>query len=439
MLNHSPWLDFDRTEWPTLKKDLSCEVVVVGAGISGVSTLYYLVTTTSKNVVLIEKNRIASGATGHNAGLAVIHLEKPASELVETVGKEGVMKIFEELEEAWTNLHSIQKEIGLDNNFITFPHAANGFNELSEFIAFVREAQIRAECSQATWRYLVSEEFKKEIPADLAETIEYVPHQAVLETLKTIDKSYIGAVLISAFKAGRMNSALFCCKVVDYLKENFPDRFSVYESTDITRIDLFKNHSVLLHAHGKITGEEVILCTNGYTNFTIWDQINQRAFTRLHDSITPRIGFLAAYSSPSPERYALGFLNHDGAYEKVPFWYFSNAPHPLHNPNHACVIGGPEFDRDDSYCTQWEEAKEKESLDLTKHFLKTTFKDAPDTFPFFWHGWMGYTADGLRWVGPDADHPHLWYNLACNGIGIVPAIAGGKRIAELLSGTNKKD
>src|ERR1700679_2966010 len=99
MINHSPWLDFDRTEWPTLKKDLSCEVVVVGAGISGVSTLYYLVTTTSKNVVLIEKNRVASGATGHNAGLAVIHLEKPASELVETVGKEGVKRIFEELEE----------------------------------------------------------------------------------------------------------------------------------------------------------------------------------------------------------------------------------------------------------------------------------------------------------------------------------------------------
>ena len=76
-----------------------------------------------------------------------------------------------------------------------------------------------------------------------------------------------------------------------------------------------------------------------------------------------------------------------------------------HNPDHSCVIGGPEFDLDDSYSPEWVEAKGKESLDLIKHFLKTTFKDAPDTFPFFWHGWMGYTTDGLRWVGPDADSP----------------------------------
>ena len=70
---------------------------------------------------------------------------------------------------------------------------------------------------------------------------------------------------------------------------------------------------------------------------------------------------------------------------------------------------------------------------MIHYFLKTTFKDAPQTFPFYWHGWMGYTSNGLRWVGPDADYPHLWYNLACNGIGIVPAIGGAKRIATLMA------
>ena len=55
MLEHSPWLDFDRPTWPSLSSDLRCEVAIVGAGISGVATLYYLLTSTQKNVVLFKK------------------------------------------------------------------------------------------------------------------------------------------------------------------------------------------------------------------------------------------------------------------------------------------------------------------------------------------------------------------------------------------------
>ena len=66
----------------------------MGAGISGVATLYYLLTSTQKSVVLFEKNRVASGATGHNAGLAIAHIEKPASELVHMLGKEATLSYF---------------------------------------------------------------------------------------------------------------------------------------------------------------------------------------------------------------------------------------------------------------------------------------------------------------------------------------------------------
>jgi len=53
---------------------------------------------------------------------------------------------------------------------------------------------------------------------------------------------------------------------------------------------------------------------------------------------------------------------------------------------------------------------------------------------YFWGGIMGYTANGLRWVGKDPDHSHLWYNLGCNGIGIVPAVAGAEKIADIFNG-----
>ena len=431
MINNSPWLKFDRIDWPCLKKDLECEVAILGAGISGVATLYYLLTSTQKKVVLLEKDKVASGATGYNAGLAIAHIEKPATELLEMFGKETTQAMYKELDEAWDDLHHIHELIGLKDNLISFPYVVNGFNSLPQFIAFLKDMLVRNDhYNQKQWRYLVSEELKENIPEELSTIVEFVPHETILTALKTIDTSYIAATIrIAPFQGKRMNSAKFCYKVIEYLKDKFPDRFSIYEQTDITRIDLYQNHSVLTHPHGNIRTQEVILCTNAYKHFTIWDQINKRAFTKLHDSITPRVGFLAAFPNNSPKSYALGFVNQEDAFKEVPFWYFSHAPHEDNDPNHSCVIGGPEFDQDEILSPEWITSKGKISHDLIHHFLKKTFKEAPDTFPFFWHGWMGYTSNGLRWVGSDPDHPHLWYNLGCNGIGIVPAIVGAKTIA----------
>lgn len=434
MSNNSPWLHFERASWPSLKTDLSCEVAIVGAGISGVTTLYRLLTSTSKNVVLFEKSRVASGATGHNAGLAVVHIEKAADELVSILGKDGVEAIFSELDEAWEELHAIHDTIRLKDNLIGFSQAVNGFNSIVQFIPFAKTLLLRGEVSHTHWRYLVSESCKEEIPEELLSIVEFVPQQVILTALKTIDTSYIAATFrTSPFKGKRMNSAKFCYKILDYLKVNFAHRFSIYEQTDITRIDLHKTHSVLEHAYGKVTVKDVILCTNAYTDFSIWDQVAGEPFTKLQDAITRRIGYLAAFPNASPEAYALGFLNQKEAFNGVPFWYFPHAPHPNHNPHHSCVLGGPEFDLNETYSSEWVETRKKLSLDLIQHFLKITFKEAPSTLPFFWYGWMGYTSNGLRWVGPDADHPHLWYNLACNGIGIVSAITATKKIATLMA------
>ncbi|MBP7774142.1 FAD-binding oxidoreductase, partial [Candidatus Gracilibacteria bacterium] len=60
----------------------------------------------------------------------------------------------------------------------------------------------------------------------------------------------------------------------------------------------------------------------------------------------------------------------------------------------------------------------------------------PESFPYAWHGLMGYTHTGLRYIGQDPHTPHLWYNLGCNGVGIVSSVYGGWKIAKTLSGTS---
>lgn len=351
MFTASPWLNFEKTSWPSSPSELHCEVAIVGGGISGVATLYYLLTMTEKSVVLLEKNRVASGATGHNAGLAVIHIEKAASELEQTLGKEATRIFYNELNEAWDDLHAIHEEIGLQDNLLSFPKVANGFTSLDQFLATMKDFLIRSEYLQIKWRYLVAEDLKEKIPEEFAPLIEFVPQETILSLLYTNDRSYIAAAQpLPSFKGKRMNSAKFCYRVLDYLQQKYPHRLFVYEQTDISKIDLFSDHVVLKHANGIVTSQDVVLCTNGYKNFTIWDQINDKPFTKLHENITPRIGYLAAFPSNEQESYAVGWLNQQGPYQDVPFWYFSYAPHPNNDPDHACVIGGPEFDLAD-----WEE------------------------------------------------------------------------------------
>lgn len=86
--NHSPWIaQVDQElEFPPLERDSGAEVVVIGGGISGISTAFQILTHTELTVSLIEAKKIARGATGHNAGQVVLYFEKPFQEIVREYG-----------------------------------------------------------------------------------------------------------------------------------------------------------------------------------------------------------------------------------------------------------------------------------------------------------------------------------------------------------------
>jgi glycine/D-amino acid oxidase-like deaminating enzyme len=160
------------------------------------------------------------------------------------------------------------------------------------------------------------------------------------------------------------------------------------------------------------------------------DQINKQNLTHLHQAIIPREGYLVAYVEERVESYATAFFTNEKLYADVPYWYLSRA---LYHQKSLMLIGGPEFILPTPCPPDFSKQNAETSLVLFKKFLKQTYNITPE-FDFFWHGLMGYTPTGLRWVGKDPHYPTLWYNLGCNGIGIVPAIAGANRLAKLLNG-----
>jgi gamma-glutamylputrescine oxidase len=77
--NRSPWVAQLAPDGPPapLTGDTAADVVVVGAGIAGIATAFFTLRSTSKTVMLVERDRVGRGASGHNAGQLTTYFERP--------------------------------------------------------------------------------------------------------------------------------------------------------------------------------------------------------------------------------------------------------------------------------------------------------------------------------------------------------------------------
>ena len=65
MKNYSVWKDnYKETNYNSLDKDISCDVLIIGGGLTGVSSLFNL-RDSGLDVVLVEQNKIGLGVTSN--------------------------------------------------------------------------------------------------------------------------------------------------------------------------------------------------------------------------------------------------------------------------------------------------------------------------------------------------------------------------------------
>ena len=90
----SPWLAQLADDGPLepLEADTSADVAVVGAGIAGVATAFFVLRGTSHSVLLIERDRVARGATGRNAGQLATYFERPLCDIADEFGAERAVE-----------------------------------------------------------------------------------------------------------------------------------------------------------------------------------------------------------------------------------------------------------------------------------------------------------------------------------------------------------
>ena len=86
--SRSPWIAQMAPDGPPrpLSEDATADVVIIGAGIAGVATAFFTLRSTTKRVVLLERDRVARGATGRNAGQLTTYFERPLFDIAAEFG-----------------------------------------------------------------------------------------------------------------------------------------------------------------------------------------------------------------------------------------------------------------------------------------------------------------------------------------------------------------
>jgi glycine/D-amino acid oxidase-like deaminating enzyme len=434
----SPWLyklERNRKQNSLLVNNESHDIVIVGGGIAGIVTAYYLLKNTNHKVSLLEANLVASGATGHNAGQLVEYFEKPFSEIVEEYGLEMALDGQKSIHSAWKLLESISKEIKLKTPLKIF----EGFSGCTSFEPIYthllnRHLRTRANKDKEVCFISNTANFIDQIPHEFKHLYSLVPAELIPNILETHNSDYVAAF---TSKKGCLNSAAFCEELATYLLHKFGDRFSIYENSPVKSLELFENYADISTSSGILKCNKVILCTNGFRHIKIINHHGAPIEAKFGESLRGVVGYMQAYTLDDKKSYtAISYYNqNDNQY-----FYMTRRKFEITNESLIC-IGGPEKSLHNKRHYKINRKYPKFVTEAIDNFLKETrfyeFKNQ-HTHEFLWHGLMGYTKNGIRIIGPDRNNPILLYNLGCNGVGILPSIYGGKKISAYIQNNVRK-
>jgi glycine/D-amino acid oxidase-like deaminating enzyme len=283
---------------------------------------------------------------------------------------------------------------------------------------------------------VVSEEaeFLDDIPDEFASFYSVVPQERIDDLLEVRGAGY--RAVLSDLK-GCANSGALVQQVLAYLESSQPDRFRYHDGTKAERIVVRDDGARIETVDGSVDAAYAVMCTNGFVDHLIVDADGDDVRLDRQQRVGLVVGFMAAFVEDSPRTpTAMSYIRNAAIGGEIPYVYITRRTYdrPDDIVTLTCMGGPGEGDQetwtaDLPYPGALHRAMDREVRPLAQ-------PNRPPGLPYdyLWHGPMGYNEGRTRVVGPHPEHPALIYNLGCNGIGFLPSIYGGQRIARHVSG-----
>lgn len=177
---NSLWLNEKTKEkFPELEKDLETQVCIIGAGILGISTAYYL-TQKGYNVTILERYKIANRVTGHTTAKITSQHGLIYHYLLNQYGKEFARKYYLANQKSIQEIEKIitQNQIECDferQNSCVYTTNQSEIEKIEEELQALKELDIEASKTEKT-----------SLPFEIVSGIEF-KNQAQFNPIKYID------------------------------------------------------------------------------------------------------------------------------------------------------------------------------------------------------------------------------------------------------------
>ncbi len=359
--------------FPSLREDSSCNVLIVGGGITG-SLLAHQMIKDGYDTILIDKREVVHGSSSATTALLQYEIDVQLHELIELIGEKGAVASYKACALAIDQLERICSAIQSQAGF-----------EKKESLYFSTSKK-------------ASEKLKKELKARRAAGIdvEFLTADKVKSKFG-IEKSFGG--LLSK-KAASVDAYKLAYELLEF---NTKKGLKVFDRTELKKVEYLKEE-VLVHTEqgAKIRAQRIIYCTGYETT----ERVNEN-FVKLKSTY-------AMVSEEDP-------LTPKDLSETV-FWYTEDPYLYFRTTKEGRILvgGGDEDFKDSKRRDRILDKKEKELLrELNKYLPKISFPS-----DYVWAGTFGETKDGLPYIGDHKDFPFSYFVLGFGGNGITFSVTG---------------
>ena len=366
-------------EYPALNKEISCDCLIVGGGMSG-ALCAYLLANESLDIVLVDKRKVSTGSSSANTGLLQYANDKMLHEFAEAIGEEKAVRFYQLCYKAMKKLQDVAKSLDSDVQFhsrksLYYATDENDIEKLQKEYKILTKHGFDAQ-------YLTEEEIEK-----------------------TYGFKKPAALLTSG--DAEINPQQF---VIELIKEAHQQNVQVFEHTEVAEAEFVDGYWKLTSDKGIIYAKRVIYST-GY------EGIN---FAKKEGGELKRTYAIA--TSPLPE-----FPMWEGRCliweTKRPYFYMRTTV------DGRVVAGG--LDEDQIEAPSNHKTLAQYGDNLLKR-IKEHFPSYPIEVEYVYGATFGESDDGIPYIGEHPEKNNIFYCLGYGGNGTVYSMFGAEILKDLI-------
>lgn len=373
------------TVFPAVESDITCDALIVGAGISGALLADELVRR-GHDTVVVDRRHAAHGSTSASTGLLQYEVDVPLCQLIGKVGLAHAERAY------WMGVEAILRLKRLAGGQC-------GFSEHPSLLIAKNVGQVRA----------TRREYGARVDAGLG--VEWVDGPELKKYYGIARPAAIRSAVAAAVDPYRLTHKL--------LRRAQAGGARIFDRTDISRF-VHTRRSVVAHTgrKSKINARRVFFAT-GYESREV-----------LKEKIVKISSTYALVSEP--------MANLDWWRDRTLLWESGNAYLYARTTDDGRIILGGADD-------EVQNGERRDSLVPRKCALileqfRRMMPSAPNVdVAFAWAGAFGHTRDGLAYIGESPSFERGYFALGYGGNGITFSVMAARILADLFEGKKNRD